>query len=930
MRSPSAVHIWIGFGDVYEMVKGTLAARIRKFALLGLLGLAAACMSPAYAAVTCFSDIDGPNDPPGDGQGDITRFCLDNANLPASFDVYMNWDEDSFNGANTGDGCVLFDTNGDAGGNVDFAICISVGGKPASMVAGPLLYSCGNTDPDKCTSPTPIVPSGSTSCSAAVQPDDPFSAGDKYPNDTVGVCTIDVSDIPAGGSRINFCSFPSLNPNSSPKDCAGAIGGGFINIVKVADPDDATPFNFVLDGQTYTINGSGGTTVSLASGQSYSIAETIPVNWALTSVSCIDNRTSQAIGTFDNVATVSGLQLDPSDDFTCTFTNTKNFVDLVLAKSVSNPAPDVGDTLTYTLQLSNNGPVAATNINVNDILPAGLTYVGSSISGGDSRNDADPSGSGLAWTINSLAASSTTTLTFQATVDAGTAGTSITNTATKTQTQPDTDTTLDTPSVVINVSTFLGTDGVISITDPSTPGDVLTVSVTDADLDTSAGVDTVVVEVDGSNGENETLTLTETGATTGIFTGTLNTIYGASAGTDDDGTLTTQAGDTVTASYTDSPDAAGGSTPRSAVGNVNGGTDGSITITDPSTPGDVLTVSVTDADLDTSAGVDTVVVEVDGSNGENETLTLTETGAATGVFSGTLNTTFGASAGTDDDGTLTTQAGDTVTASYTDNPDASDGSTPRSAVGNVNGGTDGSITITDPSTPGDVLTVSVTDADLDTSAGVDTVVVEVDGSNGENETLTLTETGATTGIFTGMLNTIYGASAGTDDDGTLTTQAGDTVTASYTDNPDASGGSTPRSAVGNVNGGTDGSITITDPSTPGDVLTVSVTDADLDTSAGVDTVVVEVDGSNGENETLTLTETGASTGIFTGTLNTIYGASAGTNDDGTLSTQAGDTVTASYTDSPDAAGGSTLRSATGTVNGGTDGSDHDYRSEHAR
>jgi hypothetical protein len=113
-----------------------------RLVLLVLFGLVGAGLSPAYAAVTCFSDTDGPNDPPGDGQGDITRFCLDNANLPSSFDVYMNWDEASFNGANTGDGCVLFDTNGDAGGNVDFAICISVGGNPGSMVAGPLLYSC--------------------------------------------------------------------------------------------------------------------------------------------------------------------------------------------------------------------------------------------------------------------------------------------------------------------------------------------------------------------------------------------------------------------------------------------------------------------------------------------------------------------------------------------------------------------------------------------------------------------------------------------------------------------------------------------------------------------------------------------------------------------------------------------------------------------
>lgn len=94
------------------MTVAQAAARgLCRLALPGLPGLAGAGLSPAYAAVTCFSDIDGPNDPPGDGQGDITRFCLDNANLPSWFDVYLNWDEDSFNGAYTGDGCVLFDTS---------------------------------------------------------------------------------------------------------------------------------------------------------------------------------------------------------------------------------------------------------------------------------------------------------------------------------------------------------------------------------------------------------------------------------------------------------------------------------------------------------------------------------------------------------------------------------------------------------------------------------------------------------------------------------------------------------------------------------------------------------------------------------------------------------------------------------------------------
>ena len=49
---------------------------------------------------------------------------------------------------------------------------------------------------------------------------------------------------------------------------------------------------------------------------------------------------------------------------------------LVLAKTVDNSTPNEGATVTYTVQLTNNGPDAATTIVVTDIVPAGLTYVG--------------------------------------------------------------------------------------------------------------------------------------------------------------------------------------------------------------------------------------------------------------------------------------------------------------------------------------------------------------------------------------------------------------------------------------------------------------------------------------------------------------------------------------------------------------------------
>ena len=49
--------------------------------------------------------------------------------------------------------------------------------------------------------------------------------------------------------------------------------------------------------------------------------------------------------------------------------------DLALAKTVSNATPNVGDTITYTVTLSNNGPNDATNVQVTDTLPTGVSFV---------------------------------------------------------------------------------------------------------------------------------------------------------------------------------------------------------------------------------------------------------------------------------------------------------------------------------------------------------------------------------------------------------------------------------------------------------------------------------------------------------------------------------------------------------------------------
>ena len=55
--------------------------------------------------------------------------------------------------------------------------------------------------------------------------------------------------------------------------------------------------------------------------------------------------------------------------------------DLALIKAVSDSTPNVGDTVTFTISVTNNGPDAATNVAVSDTLSNDFTYAGSILGG---------------------------------------------------------------------------------------------------------------------------------------------------------------------------------------------------------------------------------------------------------------------------------------------------------------------------------------------------------------------------------------------------------------------------------------------------------------------------------------------------------------------------------------------------------------------
>jgi uncharacterized repeat protein (TIGR01451 family) len=93
---------------------------------------------------------------------------------------------------------------------------------------------------------------------------------------------------------------------------------------------------------------------------------------------------------------------------------TATTADLAVQKTVDRPAAGIGENATFSILLTNNGPNRATNVNVIDQLPAGLTFVSATASQGTY----DPN-TGI-WNVGTIAANSSLTLRITATVTVNT------------------------------------------------------------------------------------------------------------------------------------------------------------------------------------------------------------------------------------------------------------------------------------------------------------------------------------------------------------------------------------------------------------------------------------------------------------------------------------------------------------------------------
>ncbi len=138
-----------------------------------------------------------------------------------------------------------------------------------------------------------------------------------------------------------------------------------------------------------------------------------------------------------------------ANNSTSTTTTVIRRVDVAVTKVASDPGPDnafaEGETVTYSITVTNNGPSRASNVVLTDVLPAGLSF-SSVIPGGPTCTQSSGT---VTCTWATMNPGATNNVSISATITVS--QTQIVNTASATRTETDTDPSNDSASATINV-----------------------------------------------------------------------------------------------------------------------------------------------------------------------------------------------------------------------------------------------------------------------------------------------------------------------------------------------------------------------------------------------------------------------------------------------------------------------------------------------
>ncbi len=326
-----------------------------------------------------------------------------------SFDFTGSWDGGSFSLANGEDissgriapGSYAVEETVPAGWSLDSVVCTSnldnrgpyepdaidlVVGETVTCVftniqQGRILVE-KQTDPDGSTQLFTFEPSWS---------DDNFQLSDGQTNDSgyLDPDSYDVSEAPLAGwtQTSATCTSSIAGQNPYTPDSIDLSAGetvtctfnnrqdAFIIVEKVTDPVDATDeFPFVVDfGDNFSLAGGGSETSDPLTPGTYSVSETVPAGWELTSATCDDGS---------DPGTIS---LQAGETVTCTFNNQAD-ANIIVEKQTD---PD-GSPQEFTFdpswsddnfqlsdgQTNDSGDIGPGTYSVSETVPAGWTQTG--------------------------------------------------------------------------------------------------------------------------------------------------------------------------------------------------------------------------------------------------------------------------------------------------------------------------------------------------------------------------------------------------------------------------------------------------------------------------------------------------------------------------------------------------------------------------
>src|ERR671937_476769 len=299
--------------------------------------------------------------------------------------------------------------------NTSFSFTAGGGLSPSSFsLKNGQQQTFSNLTPGSGYSVSETVPSGWDLTSSTCDDGSPFSNISVSAGETV-TCTF--TDRKRGSIIVKKVTDPSPNPSDT------SFSFSAVNL---------SPSSFSLK------NGQQQTFSDVAPGNGYSVAETVPSGWSLTSSTC------------DDGSPVSNIDVGPGETVTCTFTDRKSGT--IIVKKVTNPSPDPSDT---SFSFSAGG---------------GLSPSSFSLKNGDQQTFSDVSpGSGynvtesvpLGWDLTSSTCDDGSSVT---NIDVS-AGETVTCTFTDTANQAPTDIQLSNSSIAENQPS--GTDvGTLTTTDP--------------------------------------------------------------------------------------------------------------------------------------------------------------------------------------------------------------------------------------------------------------------------------------------------------------------------------------------------------------------------------------------------------------------------------------------------------------------------------